>query len=169
MVTHRPLTFTTKVSNPTHTRLAAFLEQQRLLYSAALEERMGCYRKTGHALTAYDQYTSLTGLRMDVPFSQDDLKCQRSALVTRDRAFRLLPPGAGGAEAGPPALQIARPRHPVIQYVNTPAETVRPLAGTLHQRQWGVPIHGHPHRRGAAGVGRPDAPTGGCATSGRIS
>jgi putative transposase len=35
-----------------HRALDAICEQQRLLYNAALEERIDCYRKTGKALSA---------------------------------------------------------------------------------------------------------------------
>lgn len=85
---HRTQTYTAKVSSSVHARLVAFLEQQRLLYNAALEERIGAYRKAGRALSLYDQHKNLTVLREDHEFSQYDLKCQRSALCTLDRAFK---------------------------------------------------------------------------------
>ena len=43
-------------------------------YNAALEERIGAYRKAGGSLSLYDQNKSLTELRKDQGFSQYDLK-----------------------------------------------------------------------------------------------
>ena len=85
---YRTYTYTAKLRAAVHTRLTAFLEQQRLLYNAALEERIGAYRKAGVSLGLYDQTKSLTLLRKNLEFSQYDLKCQRSALFTLNRAFK---------------------------------------------------------------------------------
>ena len=85
---HRTHTYTAKLSTATHTRLSHFLAQQRVLYNAALEERIGAYRKAGVSLGLYNQNASLTALRDDAEFSPYDLKCQRSALFTLDRAFK---------------------------------------------------------------------------------
>ncbi len=52
-----------KLSSQTHVNLDAFLEQQRLLWNAALQERIEAYRKRGLAVTGYDQYKSLTLIR----------------------------------------------------------------------------------------------------------
>ncbi len=71
-----------------HDRLSTFLEQQRLLYNAALEERIGAYRKAGVSVSLYDQNKSLTVLREDSEFSHYDLNCQRSCLCPLDRAFK---------------------------------------------------------------------------------
>ena len=85
---HRTLTSTAKLSPSVHTRLSAFLEQQRLVSNAALEERIGAYRQAGVSVSLYAQNKSLTELRKDQAFSQYDLKCQRSCLFTLDRAFK---------------------------------------------------------------------------------
>ena len=85
---HRTQTYTAKLSPATHTRLHAFFEQQRLLYNAALEERISAYQKAGQSLGLYDQNKSLTTLREDPEFSPYDLRCQRSCLFTLDRAFK---------------------------------------------------------------------------------
>ena len=85
---YRTHPYTAKLSPTVHERLSAFLEQQRLLYNAALEERIGAYKKAGIALGLYDQHKSLTALREDVAFSPYDLKCQRSCRFTLDRAFK---------------------------------------------------------------------------------
>ncbi len=84
---YRTHTYTAKLRPAVHDRLSTFLEQQRLRYNAALEERIGAYRKAGVSVSLYDQHKSLTVLREDRAFSPYDLKCQRSCLFTLDRAF----------------------------------------------------------------------------------
>ena len=85
---HRTYTYTAKLRASTHQRLAVFLEQQRVLYNAALEERIGAYKKAGQSVSLYDQNKGLTELRDDREFRQYDLKCQRSCFFTLDRAFK---------------------------------------------------------------------------------
>lgn len=85
---HRTYTYPAKLNPAVHTRLTAFFEQQRLLYNAALEERVGAYRKAGISIGLYDQTKSLTAVREDAEFSEYDLKSQRSCLFTLDRAFK---------------------------------------------------------------------------------
>ncbi len=48
-------------------RLTELVDDQRLLYNAALEERIGCYRKTGKSLTYFDQTKALTECRRELP------------------------------------------------------------------------------------------------------
>lgn len=48
---HRTQTYPAKLSPSVHTRLSAFLEQQRLLYNAALEERSGAYQAADRPAT----------------------------------------------------------------------------------------------------------------------
>ena len=50
-----------------HAILAAILEGQRLLYNAALEERIGCYRHTGEGRSYVDQCKGLTEWRHSDP------------------------------------------------------------------------------------------------------
>ena len=59
------------------------------LYNAALEERIGCYRTTGKALTAFDQYKSLTAIRRDDPlgFGALDIGIARSPIARLDKAM----------------------------------------------------------------------------------
>ncbi len=45
----------------------AILEQQRLLYNAALEERIGAYDKAGLTITEAQQSKSLTVIRSEDP------------------------------------------------------------------------------------------------------
>ena len=46
-----------------HRALEAILESQRQLYNAALEERIGAYRKAGLSITCFDQGRGLTEWR----------------------------------------------------------------------------------------------------------
>ncbi len=50
-----------------HAALAGILESQRLLYNAALQERVDCYRKTGKGRSYVDQCRALTECRRDLP------------------------------------------------------------------------------------------------------
>ncbi len=60
-------------------RLEAMLEDRRRLYNTALEERIGCCRKTGKTRTYVDQGRALTECRRDIP---------RNGGVSRGRAAR---------------------------------------------------------------------------------
>ena len=85
----RTYTYRVKLSRQSHSNLNYFLEQQRQLYNGALQERIGCYEKTGRTITAYDQCKSLTGIRADDPdFSQFHAGSQRSALFRLDKAYK---------------------------------------------------------------------------------
>ena len=83
----KTLTYTAKLSRSTHGNLDTFLEQQRLLWNVALEQRKVAYKRCGKSLTAYDQYKDLTELRQDAEFSQYQAACQRSALTRLHKAF----------------------------------------------------------------------------------
>lgn len=48
-----------------HVALRYILEEQRALYNAALEERIGCYKKTGKNRTYIDQCKAVTELRKE--------------------------------------------------------------------------------------------------------
>ena len=50
-----------------HRALEAICEAQRVLYNAALEERIDCYRKTSEGRTFIDQTKALTTCRRDLP------------------------------------------------------------------------------------------------------
>ena len=65
------------------------LEDQRFLYNAALEERIGYYRKTGKALSLYDQFGSLTACRQEIEgFSDTASVIQRGTLGRLDEAYQ---------------------------------------------------------------------------------
>ena len=84
----KTLTYTAKLSRPTHIRLSAFLRQQKDLWNAALQERIEAYQKAGKSITAFDQMKSLTEIRQDSEFSQYHLHSQRTALRRLDGAFQ---------------------------------------------------------------------------------
>ncbi len=72
-----------------HRRLAALVESQRLLYNAALEERIDCYRKTGRSISLYEQFNSLTVCRADDPeMAALPVKLQRGTLRRLDLAYQ---------------------------------------------------------------------------------
>ncbi len=62
------------------------LEDQRILYNAALEERISCYQKTGKTISYFEQCKSLTQCRkdgLDAP-----LMIQRGTLKRLDEAYK---------------------------------------------------------------------------------
>lgn len=82
------------------------LEQQRQLYNAALEERIGCYQKTGKSLNDIAQSKSLTEIRaFDPAFAGVQRRIQRATLIRLQRAyqafFKRAKAGAGGASGFP--------------------------------------------------------------------
>lgn len=85
----RTYRFAANISAPTHKRLDAFLQEQKDLWNAALEERISAYQKTGKTVSFYDQCKSLAELRRDCPeHRQFDAFCQRSALNRLHKAFQ---------------------------------------------------------------------------------
>lgn len=86
--------------------LERILEQQRQLYNAALEERIGCYRKTGKSLSDIAQSRSLTEIRaFDPTFAGVQRRIQRATLIRLQRAyqafFKRAKAGLGGASGFP--------------------------------------------------------------------
>ena len=72
-----------------HTALADVCERQRILYNAALEERIGCYRKTGKGRSYIDQAKALTECRRDVDgMSGLPVNLQRWTLKRLDAAYQ---------------------------------------------------------------------------------
>lgn len=70
-------------------RLNSILEDQRLLYNAALQERIGCYTKTGKSITLFDQCKSLTKWRQsDAGAKSLPANLQRWTLRRLDAAFQ---------------------------------------------------------------------------------
>lgn len=71
-----------------HKALAEILESQRILYNAALQERIDCYRKTGMGRSYIDQCKSLTELRKAPEFSIVPLNIQRWTIRRVDAAHQ---------------------------------------------------------------------------------
>ena len=71
-----------------HAALTRILEDQRQLYNAALEERIGCYRATGKGRAYVDQTKALTICRRDLPeMAALPVTLQRWTLKRLDDAF----------------------------------------------------------------------------------
>lgn len=72
-----------------HRALEQILESQRQLYNAALEERIGAYRKAGVTRTYFDQCKALTEWRRSDPEAFElPVKLQRATLKRLDEAYR---------------------------------------------------------------------------------
>jgi putative transposase len=72
-----------------HAALTGLLDGQRVLYNAALEERIDCYRKTGKGVSYIDQCKSLTLCRRALPEMGDlPVNLQRWTLKRLDDAFQ---------------------------------------------------------------------------------
>ena len=94
-------------SKPQHRALEAILERQRQLYNAALEERMGAYRKAGITLTYVDQCKALTEWRQSDPEAASAPLClQRWTLKQLEEAYRgFFRRVKSGAKAGFPRFR----------------------------------------------------------------
>jgi len=76
-------------SKAQHRALEAIVEDQRQLYNAALEERVGAYRKAGLTRTYVDQCKALTEWRRSDPEAASFPLClQRWTLKQLDEAYR---------------------------------------------------------------------------------
>ena len=71
-----------------HAALCDTLESQRVLYNAALEERIGCHRATGKGRSYMDQCKALTELRQESAFASIPPNIQRWTLRRLDEAHR---------------------------------------------------------------------------------
>ena len=68
--------------------LDRLLESQRLLYNAALEERIGRWNWNREAVGKYDQFKTLTGARCEVPsLAEFGVDVHRGTLTRLDEAF----------------------------------------------------------------------------------
>ena len=76
-------------SKAQHHALAATCEAQRVLYNAALQERIECYRKTGKSLSYFSQAMSLKTIRRDDPegYGGIPVNISRGTLQRLHRAF----------------------------------------------------------------------------------
>lgn len=71
-----------------HVALTEILETQRILYNAALEERIGCYRKAGKWRSFIDQAKALTECRASLPdMAAIPVNLQRWTLKRLDDAY----------------------------------------------------------------------------------
>ena len=80
---------TSKPSPKTYANLHEFLEQQRDLWNACLEQRISAHKKGFGTLTEYGQYKQLTDLRKsDRTFSKFCVGSQRTAIRKLRKAFQ---------------------------------------------------------------------------------
>jgi putative transposase len=72
-----------------HRVMERILETQRVLYNAALEERIDTYRKLGRCITRFDQFKSLVQIKSDDPRGYGSLPANlhRETLRRLDEAF----------------------------------------------------------------------------------
>ena len=120
----RTVTSTASISAATHCRLDAFLRQQTVLWNAALEERIDCYRKTGKTITAFDQMKSLTVIRReDEDFQKFHVSAQRSVLRRLDRGFQAFFRRAKAGEK--PGFPRFKARHRGIRSFDIPDPVIR--------------------------------------------
>jgi putative transposase len=71
---------------PTHSQIKSLeliCEEQRILYNAALQERIDCYSKTKKSITYYNQCKSLKDIEQNIP-----VNLQRWTLSKLDNAFK---------------------------------------------------------------------------------
>ena len=110
------------MSRRTHTNLDGFLDELRHLWNAALEERIGAYRKAGKSITWMDQFKSLTVIRRDVDgYDRFPVAAQRSVLKRLDRAFQaFFRRVADGSKPGFPRFRSRRRAIRSFEIPNTP-------------------------------------------------
>ena len=85
----RTETYTAKLSKSSHQNLDDLLEKLRVLYNAALEERIDAYRKTGRSPNYVQQAKSLTEIRHS-DLGYDDYRCaiQQNLLKRLEKAYQ---------------------------------------------------------------------------------
>ncbi len=85
----RTETYTAKLTKSSHQNLDDLLEKLRVLYNAALEERIDAYRKTGQSPNYVAQAKSLTEIRHS-DLGYDDYRCaiQQNLLKRLEKAYR---------------------------------------------------------------------------------
>ena len=85
----RTETYTAKLSKSSHQNLDDLLEKLRVLYNAALEERIDAYRKTGQSPNYVQQAKSLTEIR-NSDLGYDDYRCavQQNLLKRLEKAYQ---------------------------------------------------------------------------------
>ncbi len=85
----RTETYTAKLSKSSHQNLDDLLEKLRILYNAALEERIDAYRKTGQSPNYVQQAKSLTEIRHR-GLGYEDYRCaiQQNLLKRLEKAYQ---------------------------------------------------------------------------------
>ena len=85
----RTSTYTARLSRPSHTKLDEFLDMLRVLYNAALEERIDAYRKAGKSIGYVAQAKSLTEIRnSNLGYENHRCAIQQNTLKRLDKAHQ---------------------------------------------------------------------------------
>ena len=85
----RTATYTAKLSGSSHARLDELLEMLRVLYNAALQERIDAYEKTGQSPGYLAQARSLTEIRSSgLDYEHYQCAVQQNLLKRLDRAYQ---------------------------------------------------------------------------------
>lgn len=87
-VVNRTYKYKLLLSKSQHARLEDICEGQRMLYNAALQERIDCYKKTGKGRTYQDQCRAVTELRKEPEYTNVPVKLQRWTLRRLDDAYK---------------------------------------------------------------------------------
>ena len=85
----RTATYTAKLSRQSHTKLDELLYMLRVLYNAALEERVSAYKKTGRSIGYVAQAKSLTEIRSsDLGYENHRCAIQQNLLKRLDKEYQ---------------------------------------------------------------------------------
>ena len=90
-------TYTAELSKSSHTKLDKLLDMLRVLYNAALEERIGAYKKMGESIGYFAQAKSLTEIRhSDLGYEKYMCSIQQNILKQLDKAYQRFFKNGGG-------------------------------------------------------------------------
>ena len=90
-------TYTAELSKSSHTKLDKFLDMLRVLYNAALEERIGAYKKVGKSIGCFAQMRSLTEIRQsDLGYEKYMCSIQQNILKQLDKSYQRFFKNGGG-------------------------------------------------------------------------
>lgn len=85
----RKITYQLYPTSAQEERLLEALRLHQYLYNAALQERIDCYRKTGHSLSYNEQQASLTKIRAEHPeYAKIPVYATRMTLRRLDKSFK---------------------------------------------------------------------------------
>ncbi len=125
-----------------YARIDQLLRLCAMLYNAALEERMGAYRKHGKSITKFDQFKSLTEIRRDDPDGCGAVAVVvlRGVLVRLDRAMqRFFERVKSGDKPGFPRFKSSR-RWQTIELSEVSSSMLKSKRGGTAIQVKGLPL-----------------------------